>query len=290
MTRVRPAAAIAAAALLLTLTACAPGSTTATPGSSTAQSTPASGLPSSHVHGLSANGQTGQVLMATHDGLFDVTKSPATKIGATNDLMGFTTGGAQGPFYASGHPGPGSDLPEPMGLLKSSDGGKTWEQLSRQGESDFHAMTTVKSGIVAFDGTLRTSPDGRTWKTVSAGWKPAVLAGHPGSDTVLATTQEGIQRSTDAGTTWKPLADGPVIQFAAFANPTEAVGVEPNGTVHYSTDAGETWTKKGRVEAQVLAIAAVKGDDGSLGIWAATPGGVVSSTDGGMTFRPANAQ
>nr|WP_156810886.1 exo-alpha-sialidase [Arthrobacter sp. FB24] len=291
LTRPRPAAALAAAAaLLLTLTACTPGSTTDTPEAGTAPTTAAPGLPSSHVHGLTVNGTTGQVLLATHDGLFDVTKSPATKIGDTNDLMGFTTAGDKGPFYASGHPGPGSDLPNPMGLLKSTDGGKTWEQLSRQGESDFHAMTTTKSGIIASDGTLRTSPDGKTWKTVSAGFTPAVLAGHPGSDTVLATTQEGIQRSTDAGTTWKPLEGGPVIQFAAFANPTEAVGAEPNGTVHYSADTGQTWTKKGRIEAQVLAIAAVKGDDGSPRIWAATPDGIVASTDGGMTFQPAGAE
>ena len=288
-TRRLPGAALAAAALLFTLSACTPGSTTDRPGAGTAPSIAASGLPSSHVHGLTVIGDTGQVLLATHDGLFDVTTSPATKIGDTNDLMGFTTVGDKGPFYASGHPGPESDLPNPMGLLKSSDGGKTWEQLSRQGESDFHAMTITKSGIIAFDGTLRTSPDGKTWTTASAGFAPAVLAGHPGSDTVLATTEEGIQRSTDAGATWKPLDGGPVIQFAAFANPAEAVGVEPDGTVHYSADGGRTWTQKGRIDAQVVAVAAVKGENGMPWIWAATPDGIVSSTDGGMTFRPAGA-
>lgn len=273
-----------AAALVLALAACTPSTGPTAGASSTRQA--GSGLPSSHVHGLTVSGDTSQVLLATHDGLFDVSKQPATKIGGTNDLMGFTAGKDSGIFYASGHPGAGSNLPNPLGLLKTVDGGKTWEQLSRQGESDFHAMTTTKSGIVAFDGTLRTSPDGKTWKTVSAGFAPAVLAGHPGSDTVLATTQEGIQRSTNGGTTWTAVKSGPVIQFAAFATAAEVVGAEPDGTVHYSADAGVTWTKKGRIEGQVLAIAAVKSANGQSQILAATPEGIVVSTDGGTTFRP----
>ncbi|KRE47614.1 hypothetical protein ASG92_10305 [Arthrobacter sp. Soil736] len=284
----RSAAVMAsAAALLLALAACTPAAEQSTDTSSSGQA--GSGLPSAHVHGLSVNGGTSQVLLATHDGLFDVTKQPASKIGGTNDLMGFTAGKDSGVFYASGHPGNGSNLPNPLGLIKSADGGKTWEQLSRQGESDFHALTTTKSGIVAFDGTLRTSPDGKTWKTVAADFAPAVLAGHPDSDTVLATTPDGIQRSTDGGTTWVPVKSGPIIQFAAFANPAEAVGVEPDGTVQYSADAGTTWTKKGRIDSQVLAIAAVKGADGNPWIWAATPAGVLVSTDGGATFRPYDA-
>ncbi|WP_350004419.1 F510_1955 family glycosylhydrolase [Pseudarthrobacter sp. WHRI 8279] len=277
----------AAAAALLALAGCAPAATPAPGTASTASA--GDTLPGSHVHGIAVSGETSQVLLATHEGLFDATTSPATKIGGTNDLMGFTPGPTDGVFYASGHPGPGSDLPNPLGLLRSSDGGKTWEQLSRQGESDFHALTATQAGIVAFDGVLRTSPDGKAWNTVAADFAPAALAGHPHSTTVLATTQDGIQRSTDAGSTWKPLDDGPVIQFAAFAHPAEAVGVEPDGTVHYSADAGETWTEKGRIDAEVMAIAALKGEDGRPWIWAATADGVIVSTDGGTNFRPSAA-
>ncbi|MEO5314416.1 exo-alpha-sialidase [Pseudarthrobacter sp. CC12] len=278
-------AALTAGALILALAACTPPNAPSTQAPPTATS----GLPGTHIHGLTISGDTSQVLMATHDGLFDVTKEPATKIGATNDLMGFTPGKDQGSFYASGHPGPGSDLPEPLGLMKSSDGGKTWEPLSRQGESDFHALTTTRSGIVAYDAELRTSPDGKTWKTVAAGFAPAALAGHPDSDTVLATTQQGVQRSTDGGNTWTLQKQAPVIQFATFPRPTEAVGVEPDGTVHYSADAGATWARKGRIDGQVQAIAAATGTDGNLSVWAATAEGVLVSTDGGATFRSANA-
>ena len=280
------AALAAAASLLLTLPACSPG-TAGAPGA--APSKAASAVPSSHVHGLSVNRETDQVLLATHEGLFDVTKSPATKIGGTNDLMGFTAAADQDVFYASGHPGPGSDLPNPLGLIKTVDGGRTWEQLSRQGESDFHALAATKSGIVAFDGTLRTSPDGKTWSESTAAFVPAVLAGTPESDTVLATTRDGLQRSTDGGKTWTRNTTAPVIQFAAFAGGTEVAGVEPNGSVHYSADAGSTWTKTGRIDGQVQAVTAVAGADGKPWIWAATTAGLIVSTDGGATFRPADA-
>ncbi|MET1086088.1 MAG: F510_1955 family glycosylhydrolase [Arthrobacter sp.] len=281
------ATATMAAALVLALTSCTPAPDRPADASATRQA--GSGLPSTHIHGLSVSGDTSQVLLATHDGLFDVTKKPASKIGGTNDLMGFTGAKDHGIFYASGHPGAGSDLPNPLGLIRSADGGQTWDQLSRQGESDFHALTTTKSGIVAFDGELRTTPDGKTWQTVPAAFAPAALAGHPDSDTVLATTPEGVRRSTDGGNTWEPLQAGPVIQFAAFAHPAEAAGVEPDGTVHYSADAGATWTRKGRINGEVQAIAAVKGADGNPWIWAATAEGIVVSTDGGTTFRPADA-
>jgi hypothetical protein len=82
---------------------------------------------------------------------------------------------------------------------------------------------------------------------------------------------------------------GPVIQFAAFAHPAEAAGVEPDGTVHYSADAGATWTRKGKIDAQVFAIAAATGANGNPWRWAVTADGVIVSTDGGGTFRPSDA-
>ncbi|KQR75344.1 hypothetical protein ASF98_05815 [Arthrobacter sp. Leaf337] len=283
--RVRATAILAAGTgLILALSACSPSSVPAGPAPASSTGSP---MPDAHIHGLSVSSKTGQVLLATHDGLFDMTKKPAAKIGATNDLMGFTGGTNHGVLYASGHPGADSDLPNPLGLIRSTDGGKTWEQLSRQRESDFHALTATKSGIIGFDGTLRTSPDGKTWSTVNADFVPAALAGSPTGDTVLATTPQGIRRSTDAGQTWNTVDTGPVIQFAAFASPAEAVGVEPDGTVHYSEDAGATWTRKGQIQGAVQAVAAVKGEHPS--IWAATADGLVVSTDGGATFWPADA-
>lgn len=280
--RIRPAAVLSAAVgLTFVLSACQPTPEPSTPAPAHSA---ASGLPSTHIHGLDVDGETGQILLATHVGLFDISEDPATQIGQTNDLMGFTAGKEDGVYYASGHPGEGSNLPNPLGLIRSTDGGETWEQLSRQGESDFHALTVTKSGIVAFDGTLLTSPDGKAWTTVMTDFSPAVLAGNPDSDTVLATTPDGLQRSGDGGKTWALDPSAPVIQFAAFASPTEAFGVRPDGTVHYSADGGQTWTPKGRISGKLQTIAAVKASDGKPQLWAATTDGILTSTDGGETF------
>lgn len=276
-----------AAVLLLAPLALA-GCSTATP--------PASPVPAaaaSHVHGISVDPVSTKILLATHDGLFDATtKTPVKVSDSTIDLMGFTATGEPNVFYASGHPGPGSSLPNPVGLIRSTDAGKTWQPVSRGGESDFHALTVSGGALVSFDGQLRTSTDGTLWTDSEATFVPAALAGSPASTVVLATTEAGLQRSTDGGKTWNPIPGGPVVQFADFATsaekpPTEAVGVAPDGRVYISTDAGLTWAATGTISGQVEAVTAMEGSAGKPWIWAATTEGVQVSTDGGATFHPA---
>lgn len=271
----------AVAAVTITLSACS-----ASPGPDAAADAHTTSRESlgSHVHGLAVDPQTRELFLATHEGLFNVTRSPGDRIGATNDFMGFTPAAEPGAFYASGHPGRGSTLPNPMGLLRTSDGGKTWEQLSRQGESDFHALATTKSGVLGFDGALRATADDITWTAEDPGFAPSALAGHPATDTVLAVTSSGLQRSTDGGKTWALNTAAPVIQFAAFASATDVVGITPRGKVHTSADAGATWTSAGQIEGTVQAVTALK-LDGPPAVWAATTEGIVHSSDGGATFN-----
>lgn len=114
------------------------------------------------MHGIAVNRADDQVYLATHDGLFRYDAEGPTRIGPVIDLMGFSVVGPDH-FYASGHPGPGVDLPQPVGLISSTDGGHTWDPLSRQGESDFHALTASTAGVVGYDGiALRSTSDGTT--------------------------------------------------------------------------------------------------------------------------------
>ncbi|WP_024476708.1 F510_1955 family glycosylhydrolase [Arthrobacter sp. CAL618] len=268
---------------LLIVTACSPqvpqGSDTSEPSDFSAS---AQDYPAGHIHGMSVDPGSNRVLLATHDGLFDVSESPAIQIGPTIDLMGFTTAG-NGEFYASGHPGPGTDLPDPVGLIRSTDQGKTWQPLSLQGESDFHALAATDGGIVGFDGQLRISADGTTWESVDEQLPAFNLAATPRDSIVLATTEEGLQRSTDDGETWVAVAGAPLLMLTALSE-GKAVGVTPDGRIHTSVDAGLTWVEQGTVPGEAAAIATQLLDDSTLRIWVATEDSVQVSNDNGQTF------
>lgn len=239
--------------------------------------------PFGHVHGLALDPGTDQLLLATHNGLFDISGESPEKIGSTNDLMGFATADA-GRYYASGHPGSGSDLPNPLGLVESTDGGQTWQELSRQGESDFHALTVSEEGVIGFDGTLRMTADGQEWTEASDQIQPVNLAASTDGPVVLATTEDGVQRSDDGGATWELPESAPVLLITAFADANTAVGVAPDGTVHVSRDAGKSWERTGGTTGQPSAVAASTDGEDGLQIWVATEQGIEFSDDAGATF------
>lgn len=266
-----------AAAVVLLATAC---SQTADQGQ---EDNGGSGYPTGHIHGLAVDPGTQELLLATHDGLFNLSADPIEKISPTIDLMGFALADA-GNYYASGHPGPGVDLPNPVGLIQSEDGGETWEPLSRQGESDFHAMAATSEGIVGFDGELRITTDLENWSTAKTPLRPVSLAATPSGPVVLGATEQGVQRSVDGGDTWSLVPDPPLLQFLAFADEDTAVGVAPDGTVQLSDDAGVTWEKTGKAGAEPAAVAADATEEGVLKIWVATANGIEYSEDGGKTF------
>ncbi|MEO2097223.1 MAG: F510_1955 family glycosylhydrolase [Brachybacterium sp.] len=269
-----------ATATVLLVSACAPNG--GGQGSISGQGASGSENPLGHVHGLSVDPGTDNLMLATHYGVFDLSGDEPEQIGPVNDYMGFAVAGPDH-YYASGHPGEDSDLPNPMGLIESTDGGETWQELSRQGESDFHAMAVSSEGVIGFDGTLRLTPDGQEWSEVDEQIQPAHLAASPQDPVVLATTEPGVQRSIDGGRTWELPEGAPVLLVTGFADADTAVGVDPEGAVHVSRDAGLTWEETGGQTAQPAAVAADV-VDGGLRIWVATEEGVESSEDGGASF------
>ncbi|HOB79038.1 MAG TPA: exo-alpha-sialidase, partial [Ornithinibacter sp.] len=175
--------------------------------------------------------------MAAHDGLYVYDGATPQRVGPVIDLMGFTVAGP-GHYFASGHPGTATDLPQPVGLIESRDGGTTWTVLSRGGGSDFHALTTAGSTVVGFDGVLRSTADGRTWREGNLEAQPRTLAGSRDGATVLATTSEGLVHSTDAGLSWRWMDQAPLLLMVAFGDGDTVAGLTPDGQVHTSTDAG----------------------------------------------------
>ena len=99
-----------------------------------------------HVHGLGLDPADHSILyIATHGDFYQsVSGAPPIKVDKLRaDYMAFNAPLVSGfPLYASGHPSTGGNT----GLIKSNDGGITWEHVSNVIEpaADFHAMATSK--------------------------------------------------------------------------------------------------------------------------------------------------
>lgn len=238
-----------------------------------------------HIHGLVRDPGTGAVVLATHEGAYHRQDGQWVAAGAVIDLMGFAVA-PDGTWFASGHPGPGLDLPQPLGLASSTDQGRTWSVESRGGQSDFHALAAGPGGIIGFDGALRMSTDRRTWTDLAIPAPPHSLAISPVSGVILATTEQGVLRSSDDGRTWTTLDPPALVALIAWADDRTIAGITLEGRVVISADAGATWVSGSATIAEVSALAASHNGDGPVEILIASGTSVLVSTDGGNTTAP----
>lgn len=273
----------------LAATACGGQQPAAVPASSAGQTPlPAAALPVvpddvGHLHGMGVDPADGRLYLATHAGLLAVDPDGVRRVGGSaHDLMGFVVAGERH-FYASGHPGAGSDLPNPVGLIESRDAGLSWSPVSLAGASDFHALTAGAGRVYGFDGTLAASRDGRSWTRPGGEVAPASLAVHPANgDHVLATTRDGVKSSQDGGASFARVDGAPLLVFLSWPAGDQVWGVAPDGVVHASQDAGRTWQARSDVGHHAEALAATA--DGE--VYVATAEAVLRSADGGRTFLP----
>lgn len=242
-----------------------------------------SGAAMGHVHGIARDPSDGVVLLATHYGLFRVQDGELVSVGPTVDLMGFTLA-PEGRYLASGHPGAGSDLPEPVGLIESTDQGQSWTVLSRGGESDFHALTAGADRIVGFDGELRMSTDGQNWEILAIPAPPAALAMAPGTGEIAAATESGLLLSTD-GASWETIEAPGLISRVAWADETTIVGSATDGRLFTSRDSGQSWTASEEPVGEVVALGAGLTEDGSVEALLVVDSTVLRTVDGGNTVE-----
>ena len=250
-----------------------------------AASVPPAGVPRpmGHIHGLGREPGTGVVVLATHGGLFRLDPAGPVLVGPVVDLMGFAVA-PDGAYLASGHPGVGTDLEQPVGLIRSTDAGATWSTLSRAGASDFHGLTAGQGVVAAFDGTLRFSTDGAQWRTVTIPTEPHVLAASPNGDRVLATTRDGLLATDDDGSNWTTLAPPELLVAVDWADANTVVGVGTTGRLVLSEDRGSTWQSGPKEVGEATTLDAHR-VDGALDIVVVVAGGstAVMTTDLGAT-------
>lgn len=235
-----------------------------------------------HVHGLGIDPADDTLYAGTHHGLVRVSDDgELTRIAdRVQDFMGFTVVGP-GHYLAGGHPGVGQEGPSNLGLIETTDGGRTWATLSLAGEADFHALDAADGMIYGYSGgRLLVSEDGESWAD-RGDMRIADLAADPaGPQRVLATTEAGLVVSEDGGANFASVPGAPLMVLVDIADAGgQAAGVAPDGTVFTSADGGETWTERGNVGSSPVALT-VDGDE----VYVAVDGAVMASTDGGATF------
>ena len=184
-----------------------------------------------HVHGLSYSADGKQILIPSHHGLAVFADGRWTKAaGPAHDYMGFSA--TRDALYSSGHPAPGSGLTNPFGLVKSRDGGKTWQKLGLEGESDFHTLATSYGTNAVYvvnhqpnsrmrqPGIYFTLDDGLKWQRAEASGLRAklnALAVHPADAKVVAAgAHDGLYLSRDSAASFAPLVGGTKVLAQTF--------------------------------------------------------------------------
>lgn len=275
---------IAALAVALLVTGCS------TPPTPSAVRVAVDSLPSDHVHAVAINPGDGKIYLATHQGLFRYGPTGPEQVGPIIDLMGFSIAGPNH-FYSSGHPGPGTNLPNPVGLLESVDAGKTWTPVSRQGQSDFHLLAASSAGIIGFDGALKFTTTGSDWRPLAdLGIMPTALTASEDGTVILAATTDGVLRSNDSGRTWTSLTGTPPIMLLDWVSTDVIAGITAAGDLSVSADHGATWEIRGSVNTAPQAITADMKPNGKLRFLVATSTDLLESTDDGFTFTAISDQ
>jgi hypothetical protein len=185
-----------------------------------------------HVHGLTYSADGKRLMIPSHHGLAVYANGKWSKApGPQHDYMGFSATAKH--LYSSGHPAPGSGMVNPFGVIRSGDGGKTWDKLGLEGETDFHLLATswntsaiyvwnpAPSSRMKSPGLHSTRSNGFLWQPARAAGldgAPRALAVHPDDAAAVAiATEKGVYLSRDSGERFGALAsgiDGLAVYFA----------------------------------------------------------------------------
>lgn len=255
---------------------------------------PAPSIAMGHIHGLGVDDAGQTIYIGAHSGFFRASAGePTERVGDTwQDTMAFLRVG-EGDFLASGHPDLTSDLPTHLGLVGSTNQGRTWELLSLSGQADFHSLDSAGRWVVGYDSygeRILASKDRQTWTTIDKGpmLDVAVAPGNTaaaGPDqgelgAFLATTATGqVMSYQGASGPPRPLKTAPTLTLLDWPTPELLVGVDPQGTVYRSQTGGRDWELRGRIGGPAGALEVT-----DRAWYAATETKVVVSFDQGQTW------
>ena len=243
-----------------------------------------------HVHGLGVNPADGALFVATHTGLFRAPEGElrARRVaGRYQDTMGFTVLGPNR-FLGSGHPDLRERLPPFLGLIESSDAGRTWRALSLQGSVDFHVLEARGQRVYGYGSDwesreprfLTSSDGGGRWQRLKAPEALISLAISPHDpDTLVVAGDRHVYSSRDAGRSWKKI-QAPSPGLLAWTRSGLFV-VDREGRVWRDAPTDGTWRSAGSVRGQPAAFDSASDEELLV---ASHDGTIVSSLDDGRSW------
>ncbi|WP_373864537.1 F510_1955 family glycosylhydrolase [Paenibacillus humicus] len=186
-----------------------------------------------HLHGLGYSADGKRLFIPVHNGLQIYTDGSWNEgSGEKHDYMGFTT--VDDGFYSSGHPAPGSKFKNPLGLVKSTNDGKTISVLALEGEVDLHGMTAgyrshslyvvnpEPNSKMKQSGLFYSKDEGKTWTNSPATGlqgQMTVIAAHPSDASIVAVgTTTGAYLSRDYGQRFTPMVPKKPVSALTFTD------------------------------------------------------------------------
>lgn len=253
-----------------------------------------SGGASPAINSVSVDPGDGTIMIGSGPALYRVAPGSKTGEKITGKLGSGTVSGNlvvrfKGPndLLASGHPQEG-DLPENLGLIRSSDHGDTWENVQENG-LDYHELEIAGKLILGVDveapEEIKVSRDGgANWESRTPPAQPIDIVVDPSDPERWAiSTEQGTFVSTNGGQSWRPRD---TTFGARLAWPTEKAlySVDRNGKVRVSSDGGGSWEDRGDIGGLPSEVAVGRKNE----LLAAVIGGKIRrSRDGGKTWSTA---
>lgn len=198
----------------------------------------------SHIHHLKVVGN--KILVLTHEGLYElVGKNDMELVGKERiDVMGFTS--LDNAFLASGHPAVGSKMPNPIGVMKSLNGGLTWKAISLSGKVDFHFLEGARSDLYGADsqtGNLMYSADsGVTWKTLGKNTFKDIAVSPKKSGTAIAIKDSELHLTQNAFKSTIKINNA--LQLTQIEWRKSGLYGLSGSSLYKSKNSGKTWTKQ----------------------------------------------
>jgi photosystem II stability/assembly factor-like uncharacterized protein len=252
-----------------------------------------------YVNSLDVDPEDGSFLLTTNRGFFRIPKDGGepqrirAEVRAGRDGVSpvgtFLEVDVLGPgaIVGSGHPDDPQALPPYLGFMRSTDGGRTFEVVSRLGEADLHQIRRLHDRLYAFDAVLGailiSTDEGRTW---TERFTPRELildfvVDPEDPDHILASTEEQIYRTRDGGDGWRPTEQGkaPRLDWPA---PDALMRADKDGLFQVSSDGGQTWERRARLDGEPYEVRALDADRAFVAL---SDGTILETTDGWRTFE-----